>query len=210
MDGPLAYLLTWTTYGTWLHGDKRGSVNRHNNMYASPTIPGSAVRADVNRSRMSADPLVLTPMMRWVVRDALVEHCPYRDAALHSLNVRTNHVHMVVSLRTGNPRGVAGRFKARATFVLRERGLVGENAIVWTARGSARYLWDDESLAAANRYVLDEQGARDEFAVVGTGRFAGSQPPAEAGRGRSGSSGRSVSTNARPPASAGGSDQRCA
>ena len=29
MKFPLAYLITWTTYGTWLHGDDRGSFD-HN------------------------------------------------------------------------------------------------------------------------------------------------------------------------------------
>ncbi len=28
MSEPLAYLLTWTCYGTWLHGDRRGGGRR--------------------------------------------------------------------------------------------------------------------------------------------------------------------------------------
>jgi REP element-mobilizing transposase RayT len=204
MDGPLAYLLTWTTYGTWLHGDERGSVGRHNNTFRTPTIPANAPRVRLNQSRLRADTLVLTPAIRLVVRDALVEHCPYRNAALHSLNVRTNHVHMVVSIRTNNPRAIAGRFKARATFVLRERGLVGADADVWTARGSARYLWNDQSLAQANRYVLYGQGPRDEYAVKGTGRFEAPLPTDRAVGNRK--SERPL-TGAQPPASAGGSDQ---
>jgi hypothetical protein len=27
-DIPLAYLITFRCYGTWLHGDKRGSIDR--------------------------------------------------------------------------------------------------------------------------------------------------------------------------------------
>lgn len=28
-DQPLAYFITFRTHGTWLHGDQRGSVDRH-------------------------------------------------------------------------------------------------------------------------------------------------------------------------------------
>ncbi len=29
MSEPIAYFLTWTTYGSWLPGDSRGWVKRH-------------------------------------------------------------------------------------------------------------------------------------------------------------------------------------
>ncbi|HWY68950.1 MAG TPA: hypothetical protein VNX88_09810 [Terriglobales bacterium] len=37
-DIPLAYLITFRCYGTWLHGDERGSIDRHQNQYQSPYI----------------------------------------------------------------------------------------------------------------------------------------------------------------------------
>ena len=33
---PLAYLITFRTYGTWLHGDARGSVDREHNVFGTP------------------------------------------------------------------------------------------------------------------------------------------------------------------------------
>ncbi|HTK37762.1 MAG TPA: hypothetical protein VL325_04655, partial [Pyrinomonadaceae bacterium] len=36
---PLAYLITIRTFGTWFHGDERGSVDRHGkNIYGTPRI----------------------------------------------------------------------------------------------------------------------------------------------------------------------------
>ncbi|MDQ3490280.1 MAG: hypothetical protein M3449_04330 [Acidobacteriota bacterium] len=32
-DIPLAFLTTFRTYGTWLHGDKRGSIDRFHNVF---------------------------------------------------------------------------------------------------------------------------------------------------------------------------------
>ena len=37
-DIPLAYLITFRCYGTWLHGDKRGSIDRFHNAHKSPHI----------------------------------------------------------------------------------------------------------------------------------------------------------------------------
>ena len=36
---PLAYLITFRSYGTWLHGDERGSVDRFHNVYGTPRLP---------------------------------------------------------------------------------------------------------------------------------------------------------------------------
>jgi hypothetical protein len=36
---PLAYFITFHTYGTWIHGDDRGSVDRHHNLYGTPMLP---------------------------------------------------------------------------------------------------------------------------------------------------------------------------
>ncbi len=35
---PLAYLISFRCYGTWLHGDKRGSMSRKQNKYGTPRI----------------------------------------------------------------------------------------------------------------------------------------------------------------------------
>ena len=35
-DAPIAYFISFRTYGTWLHGDERGSIDLHNNIYGNP------------------------------------------------------------------------------------------------------------------------------------------------------------------------------
>jgi hypothetical protein len=41
-DIPLAVFFTFRCYGTWLHGDERGSVDRNNNAYGSPRIAANS------------------------------------------------------------------------------------------------------------------------------------------------------------------------
>src|SRR2546421_11369035 len=38
MSRPLAYHITWGTYGTRLHGDGRGTVDREHNEYGTPVL----------------------------------------------------------------------------------------------------------------------------------------------------------------------------
>jgi len=37
-DAPLAYMITFRTYGSWLHGDERGSIDRHHNRFGGPRV----------------------------------------------------------------------------------------------------------------------------------------------------------------------------
>jgi hypothetical protein len=38
-DTPLAYFISFRSYGTWLHGDKRGAIDRVHNRYRTPYLP---------------------------------------------------------------------------------------------------------------------------------------------------------------------------
>ena len=49
-DIPLAYLITFRTYGTWQHGDERGSVDREHNRYKSPYASSNHNRKQHNRT----------------------------------------------------------------------------------------------------------------------------------------------------------------
>lgn len=53
---PLGYLLTFRSYGTWLHGDKRGSVDRCQKRYGSPMLPPSERRNQIERRLLKQRP----------------------------------------------------------------------------------------------------------------------------------------------------------
>jgi hypothetical protein len=39
---PLAFLITFRSYGTWLHGDERGSIDRRRyHTYGTPVMPAN-------------------------------------------------------------------------------------------------------------------------------------------------------------------------
>ena len=156
---PLAYLVTFRTYGTWLHGDERRSVDTHGgkNAYGSPRIQSNSKLAGIMARNMKRDAFLLDAGQRETVEAAIIEVCKYRTYALHALNVRTNHVHAVVSAER-MPKSIINAFKSYSTRKLRELGLIALDEQPWSRGGSRRYLWKPKYVELAVNYVLYCQG----------------------------------------------------
>ena len=58
-DTPLAYFISFRGYGTWLHGDQRGSIDRLHNQYRSPYIPANDIWRTHNERQLKANALIL-------------------------------------------------------------------------------------------------------------------------------------------------------
>jgi REP element-mobilizing transposase RayT len=157
-DIPLAYFISFRAYGTWLHGDKRGSIDRFNNRYRSPYIPPNESWRNHNQRTLKAEPQILKARQRSSVNKAIRETCENRKWKLHAINVRTNHVHTVASAGLKKPGIVLNAFKANATRQLREDGLWPYAFSPWADKGSKRRLWNEQSVAKAIDYVLNGQG----------------------------------------------------
>jgi hypothetical protein len=66
---PLAYFITFRTYGSWLHGDDRGSVDRGHNEFGSPLQPPSESRRDFEQELLRHAPVELSGEARTVFLD---------------------------------------------------------------------------------------------------------------------------------------------
>jgi REP element-mobilizing transposase RayT len=157
MSKPLAYFLTWTTYGTWLPGDSRGWVNRHREVCDPLVAAPSAALESRARGLMKEDPVLLDEHMRQAVDAALREACLEFHWAVHALEVRSNHVHVVVAACDASPGKVMGIFKVRGTQALNALGFGGgDRDRWWTRDGSKRILNSPASVEAAVRYVMSQ------------------------------------------------------
>jgi len=156
-DTPLALFVSFRTYGTWLHGDKRGSIDRYHNQYRAPYLPPNQRWESYNQQLLKTKPLILKAKHRRLIKAAIRETCDIRKWLLLAVNVRTNHVHSVVS---ANKKAwiVLNAFKANATRKLREAGLWLHAFSPWADKGSKRKLWNERSVAKAIDYVMNWQG----------------------------------------------------
>jgi len=159
MSDPIAYFITWTCYGTWLHGDGRGSVDDQHRTYGQPFIPLDLSKAAEEQSRMKHATVRLDRRARDRVKAAIERHCRLRNWELLAVNVRSNHVHVVAACGPVPPERVLTELKAWSTRYLREAGCVSATARVWTQHGSTRYIWNNKQLSDTLWYVTGGQGS---------------------------------------------------
>ena len=154
---PLAYFLTWTTYGTWLPGDQRGWFDK----------PGEWHKPDEYRQMiasllMTEDACVLNADQRQIVEATIRRHCQVRSWVLHAVNCRSNHVHVVVTAPGYQPDLVMDQFKAWCTSKLKEHDKAQKHGKEvrtkwWTERGSRRWINEQTALDSAVEYVVEQQ-----------------------------------------------------
>ena len=155
---PLAYLLTFRTFGTWLPGDPRTAVKRDGwNRRGHPRYPKNETLERWMSDEMGQGPFIFNDQMRRVVDGAIRELCGRRGYGLKALNVRTNHAHVVLSAAQ-KPERIVDALKANATKALREIGLISVDTKVWSRGRSRRYLWKPRHILAAIEYTLYGQG----------------------------------------------------
>ncbi len=154
---PLAYLISFRTYGTWLHGDERGSVNRKQDKYGTPRVAPNQRLRSAECKLLKHPPVTLDGYQRPVVEKAVREVCEHRGYTVLAINVRPNHVHTVVSAQI-KPEPILQTFQAHATLKLREAGLLLRNVKPWSRHGSTPYLWKEKHVERAIDYVLNGQG----------------------------------------------------
>jgi REP element-mobilizing transposase RayT len=176
MSDPLAYFLTWHTYGSWLPGHASGSVDEEHCTFGTSFGPADAEHVAHSAAEMPHPPITLDMSWRSAVQAAVIEVCAYRRWKLLALHVRTTHVHAVVAAAAA-PEKVLNDFKAYATRRLRREKLAAAEQRVWSVHGSTRYIWKDEQLTEVVDYVVNRQGAALEPTPLGGARN-GSEPGA--------------------------------
>ena len=168
-----AWLLTNTTYGTWLPGSSRGSVTsvrdvRPDDLPAlvrfEHDLPGEPYEEALPglersaRERMKGPPLFLDRAQAELLLGQFQETAAYRAWELQAAAVMFNHWHLVVvAPGDPDPGRMLADFKAYATRILNRQYDKPLSETWWTGKGSKRKLKDAAALADAIHYVLYKQ-----------------------------------------------------
>lgn len=169
----LAWLLTNTTYGTWLPGDERGSVTSVRDR--RPGEPASSVRREHDRPGdawegslpglrrsarrlMKGPPIYLTLGQAKTLLQQFLETAEYRGWELLAASIMANHYHLVIQASAEwRADRILTDFKAYGTRTLSSTYGVPASGTWWTGKGSKRRLPDDRAVASATNYVLHKQ-----------------------------------------------------
>jgi len=106
---------------------------------------------------MDQPPYEMDHSHREAVLAAIRERWLHNQWTLWAAHVRTNHVHVVVDADV-RPERIMNDLKSYSSQYLNRLGLDDPARKRWARHGSTRWLWRRESISAAIRYVVDEQG----------------------------------------------------
>jgi REP element-mobilizing transposase RayT len=133
----LACMLTWTTYGTWLQGDRRGYVKN------AEVLPADDDRYRANQIQMKCQVVRLSMKQRSIVQKTIVEVASKAGHNIFALAVATNHVHLLIE-PAGQPFGrLVSRYKNTTRRAIEAEGFVGQ---LWTKGFDKRYCNSQEDM----------------------------------------------------------------
>jgi REP element-mobilizing transposase RayT len=144
MPETIAYMVTWTTYGTWLQGDKRRYVDDGRTLTANEPL------AIANKQALEKDPVRLNRDQRWIVEEAIRQKAVLFEQRIYALAVYSNHVHLLVEYTPKPIEFVVQHYKAAGLMALRKVGIFGK---VWTKGFDKRYCFDEATLQKKIEYV---------------------------------------------------------
>lgn len=137
-------MITWTTYGTWLQGDKRGYVKKGEILPASPEL------SDSNKQNLTKNPVKLSKAHREIVTKAILKKAEQLKHKIYALAVSYNHVHIVTDITPESIGTIVKYYKMAGQVALRKHDITGR---LWTKGFDKRYCFDKKTLKSRIDYV---------------------------------------------------------
>jgi len=160
------WLLTWTTYATWLPGDRRGFVSpkydgtvaeKRNNQVGTIVDSDRFELQQSAKAKVIGKPVLLTKPQATVLKHQFEETAHFRAWTIISGAIMANHVHLIVGVSNDpDPSSLLRGFKSYASRALNKEFTIPESGTWWTEQGSKRKVYNAAFFANARRYVLEQ------------------------------------------------------
>ncbi len=137
-------MITWTTYGSWLPGDKRGYVED------GQILPGNVRTLERNKQRQKSKTVRLSARQKQIVHRVILNEAKRVGHQIEVCVVYSNHVHLVARPHSESIEEVVGRYKSVTTRALWQHGRKGR---IWTKGFDKRFCFSEEDLTARIKYV---------------------------------------------------------
>jgi hypothetical protein len=135
MAKTVGYMVTFTTYGTWLQGEKKGFVK-------DGEVRGENIalkKSNIENLRETA--VRLGRKEKEIVREAIIEAAKRFKQKILAIAVYSNHVHIVCEYVDVPIDVVTGYYKNAGRVALQERGFEGR---VWTNGYDKRFCFNEK------------------------------------------------------------------
>jgi len=144
MQKVFGYMLTWTTYGSWLQGDKRKYVKNGKILDPNPLLESK------NKENMKYPKVSLTTAQREIIEKAITDKSVVLNQKIYVLAIRKNHIHLVTDCNFISAASAVSHYKNAARLAMKSNGFVGR---LWTKGFSVRYCFDENQLNKVIQYV---------------------------------------------------------
>ncbi len=155
-SGPVAYFITFRTYGTWLHGDERGSMDRRTaHIPGAPVLNTNQYRRSWEQEQLKHPAVCFNQIQRLLIDTTIRKVIKHNQWQLHALDVQSDHVHVVLTALK-RPEAVMNSLKSWCTRELRKAKRISNDIKPWSRHGSTRWLWTENEVKEVCIYVTRE------------------------------------------------------
>ena len=144
MSKIVGYMVTWTTYGSWLPGDKRGYVDN------AKILSGNIKTLERNRQRQKSHIVKLNSQEKEIVEQTILAEAKSIGHKIEALIVYSNHVHLLARPHRKSIEEIVSRYKSVTTRILWEHGRKGRT---WTRGYDKRFCFSQEDIEAKIKYI---------------------------------------------------------
>ena len=149
---PLAYHITFGMYGSRLHGDPRGTVDRSMNKPGDPIIGRDTDWEQIERSLLRFPPVVPTSQQRRFTESIIPSICDRGGWQLHTCAAQPDHVHTLLTT-TADGKTVRRLLKRWLGQALSDRWPLPPEATWWAEGGSVKWIWDQQYFENVFSYI---------------------------------------------------------
>jgi REP element-mobilizing transposase RayT len=153
---PLAFHITFGTYGTRLHGDERGTVDRSMNQYGDPILGKDEDWEQMERERLKFEPRIFSVEQMIEVERLIPDVCIRGGWQLHTCAAGPDHVHNVLTAQADGE-AVRKWLKRWLGQELAKSYSLRDGQTFWAECGSVKWIWTEEYLLRAVKYVSDQR-----------------------------------------------------
>jgi len=152
MNFPLAYHITFGTYGTRLHGSDRPTVDRSQNQFGEPVIGKDLEWETIERSLLKFPPRILTVRQRQFVEETMPSICVRGGWEHITTAAAKDHVHNIIRA-TVDGQDVRKWLKRWISQAMNARWPLLPEQVWWAECGSVKWIWESDYLDRATDYV---------------------------------------------------------
>jgi len=154
MRKTIGYMITFTTYGTWLQGDKRGYTEDGEELEPNHLLE------EANKQLLTKESVVLTKKQRNMIEEAIYAKAEEIGQKIFALSVCSNHTHIVIDYTTKDLGLIARYYKMAGQTALRKDGFEGR---LWAKGFDKRFCFNYGSLKRRINYVNEHNDPRNKL-----------------------------------------------